>query len=84
LTGASRDDILISAEDMGRLGLDEGARVRLRSDFGVFDGRVRTASIKPGNLQVYWPEGNVLLGTRVDPESVEPDYNASVSLDAGT
>ena len=81
VTGASRDDILISAEDLVRLGLDEGARVSLRSEFGTFSGRLRTASIRLGNLQVHWPEGNVLLSARVDPESVEPDYNANVIVD---
>jgi molybdopterin-dependent oxidoreductase alpha subunit len=83
LTGASRDDILISAEDLGRLGVDEGTRVCLRSEFGAFSGRLRTASIKSGNLQVHWPEGNVLLGTSVDPESVEPDYNTDVFVEIG-
>ena len=81
LTGASRDEILISAEDLSRLGLDEGTRVCLRSEFGTFSGRLRTAAIKSGNLQVYWPEANALLGTLVDPESVEPDYNANVIVD---
>lgn len=81
LTGASRDDILISAEDVRRLGLEEGTRVSLRSDAGVFAGTLRTAPIKPGNVQVHWPEGNVLLGAEVDPESIEPDYNTSVTID---
>ena len=81
LTGASRDEILISAEDLVLLGVDEGTRVSLRSEFGTFSGKLRTAPIRPGNLQVHWPEANALLGTRVDPESVEPDYNTSVLID---
>jgi molybdopterin-dependent oxidoreductase alpha subunit len=81
LTGAARDDILISADDLSRLGMHEGTRVCLRSHAGTFSGTLRAASIKPGNLQVHWPEGNALLGTRVDPESIEPDYNAHVIVD---
>ena len=81
LTGAARDDILISAEDLVRLGLDDGTRVTLRSEFGRFSGRLRAAPIKSGNLQVHWPEANEILGTLVDPESVEPDYNASVLIE---
>jgi molybdopterin-dependent oxidoreductase alpha subunit len=81
LTGASRDDILISAEDLKKLGLADGARVSLRSDFGEFCGRLRQAAIKSGNLQVHWPEANTLLGTAVDPDSLEPDYNASVVIE---
>ena len=37
----------------------------------------------PGNLAVHWPEGNVLLsGSALDPESLEPDYNATVCVEA--
>ena len=83
LTGARRDDILISADDLARLGLADGARVMLRSEQGAFTGRLKSARIKPGNLEVHWPEGNVLLaGDRVDPDSLEPDYNALVTIEA--
>ena len=81
LTGASRDEILIGAEDLLRLGVDEGTRVSLRSEFGTFSGRLRVAPMRSGNLQVHWPEANALLGTRVDPESVEPDYNTNVMIE---
>lgn len=82
LTGFDRDDILISRADLDRLGLADGARARLRSEAGVFDGRLRTAPIRDGNLEVHWPEGNVLLsGTQRDPESLEPDYNATVTVE---
>ncbi len=82
LTGAAREDVLISAQDLSRLGLPEGARVALRSDAGVFRGRLKRAPIKPGNLEVHWPEGNVLLSTAIDPDSLEPDYNAFVTLES--
>jgi hypothetical protein len=43
---------------------------------------VRSAPIKPGNLEVHWPEGNILLsGDAIDPKSMEPDYNALVTLE---
>lgn len=83
LTGASRDDILISEEDLQALGLRDGAVVTLRSDSGTFIGRLRRAAIKPGNLEVHWPEGNTLLSASVvDPDSLEPDYNAVVRIEA--
>jgi predicted molibdopterin-dependent oxidoreductase YjgC len=82
LTGASRDDIFISAADMARLRRSEGDRVRLRSACGVFDGTLKQAPIKPGNLEVHWPEGMPLLaGDAIDPDSMEPDYNATVSIE---
>lgn len=82
LTGADRDDILMSDADMARLQLRDGAPVRLRSAGGTFDGKVKRAAIKPGNLEVHWPEGMPLLaGSAIDPESMEPDYNALVSIE---
>jgi molybdopterin-dependent oxidoreductase alpha subunit len=82
LTGAARDDVLISAEDAARLGLAEGARVRLRAPSGVLEARLRFAPIRPGNLQVHWPEGNVLIARgRYDLRCGEPDYNALVALE---
>ena len=82
LTGASRDAVLMSEGDMKHLRLSEGAAVRLRSADGVFEGRLKAAPIRPGNIEVHWPEGNSLLpGSRVDPDSMEPDYNAIVSIE---
>ena len=82
LTGASRHDVLMSAEDAGRLSFPDGASVRLVSDSGEFRGFVKVAAIKPGNLEVHWPEGLPLLsGANVDPESREPDYNALVRVE---
>ena len=83
LTGARRDDVFISAEDLGRTALREGAPVRLRSSCGTFEGRLKVAMVKPGNLEVHWPEGTALLsGSAIDPESMEPDYNAVVTIEA--
>ncbi|HEV8230725.1 MAG TPA: FdhF/YdeP family oxidoreductase [Thermoanaerobaculia bacterium] len=77
LTGASRHDVLMSPDDAGRLSLPDGAPIHLISESGKFSGFVKVAPIKPGNLEVHWPEGTALLSANeVDPESREPDYNA--------
>jgi molybdopterin-dependent oxidoreductase alpha subunit len=82
LTGARRDNVLMSAADMTRLQLDDGAAVRLRSAHGSFEGRLLRAPIKPGNLEVHWPEGmSLLAGDAIDPDSMEPDYNATVTVE---
>ena len=82
LTGAYRDEVFISPEDLDRLGLQEGSGVRLRSNCGTFSGRLRAMPMTPGNLEVHWPEGNALLSpTAIDPDSLEPDYNAAVTLE---
>ena len=82
LTGAARDHILISAADLVRLRLEEGRQVTLRSANGAFTGTLKAAPIRPGNLEVHWPEGNALLSAdAVDPDSHEPDYNAVVTIE---
>ena len=81
LTGTTgRDAVFMAAEDAARLGLVEGAPLRLASALGMFTGRCRIAPMKPRSLQIYWPEGNVLIGRRLDPASGEPDYNAVVRV----
>jgi len=80
LTGAHRDDILMSAEDAGRLGLRQGDAITLRNEHGELRGRVRIDRIKSGCLQAHWPEANVLIPAgRLDPSGV-PDYNAVVEV----
>ena len=82
LTGAGRQEVLISEVDAVRCGVVERERVVLRSEWGTLELRVRLAPIKPGNLEVHWPEGMVLLPRgRLDPQSREPDYNARVVLE---
>ncbi len=81
LTGARRRDVLMSAADAKALSLAEGEAIRLVSDSGEFHGDVRLAPIKPGNLEVHWPEGNPLLSDAMDPDSGEPDYNAVVRVE---
>jgi molybdopterin-dependent oxidoreductase alpha subunit len=81
LTGAARDEVLISGEDCARLGLRAGDRVLVRSETGSLEGRIRVAPIRPGNLQLHWPEGNALIPRgRYDPRCGEPDYNALVEV----
>ncbi|AMY07862.1 Formate dehydrogenase H [Luteitalea pratensis] len=83
LTGARRDDILISREDLERLALAEGTSVVLWGGAGAYRGHLKASPITPGNLEVHWPEGNVLLAAAaIDHASMEPDYNAVVTLDA--
>src|SRR6266498_3475218 len=82
LTGTERRDIiLISAEDAERLGFENGAMATLRSNTGAMNGIIRIAPVKPGTLQAYWPEANVLISRRTDAISDEPDYNTEVWLE---
>lgn len=82
LNGAPRDAILIAPEDAAELRLARDERIALVNDLGRYVGRVFPAPIARGNLQVHWPEGNVLLRHGVtDPASGVPDYNAMVAIE---
>jgi predicted molibdopterin-dependent oxidoreductase YjgC len=77
LTGAGRDAIYMSGEDAGALHLRGGDRIELVNDLGRYEGTVFIAPIAPGNLQVHWPEGNVIIRRGVvEPRGGVPDYNA--------
>ncbi|MCJ7672198.1 MAG: formate dehydrogenase, partial [Acidimicrobiia bacterium] len=81
ITGAGRDAVFLADVDARRLGVDDGASVRVVSDHGEMTGRVHVAAIAPGNVQVLFPEGNVLLamGHSEDPSGI-PDYTALVEI----
>jgi anaerobic selenocysteine-containing dehydrogenase len=84
LTGAMRDAVFMNADDAASLHLVQGDRVVLVNEVGRLEGRVFLAPIAPGNLQVHWPEGNVLLRHGIlDPVGGVPDYNAAVRLEVG-
>jgi predicted molibdopterin-dependent oxidoreductase YjgC len=80
LTGAVRETVLIADADAERLGFADGDPVILRNDNGELRCRVLMAQISPGNVQVHWPEGNVLIGHRRSAEADVPDYNARVEI----
>jgi anaerobic selenocysteine-containing dehydrogenase len=82
ITGAERDSVLVSPADAERLGIGDGDAVVLRTDHGELRGHALLAELRPGNLQVHWPEGNVLLPRDIrSEESGIPDYNARGTLE---
>ncbi|HEV8245109.1 MAG TPA: FdhF/YdeP family oxidoreductase [Polyangiaceae bacterium] len=81
LGGARRNAILLDPKDLSELGLSDGQPVTLKSDHGALDAVVRSGPCRPGHVQGYWPECNVLLGRKYDPQSGEPDYNTAVSIE---
>jgi molybdopterin-dependent oxidoreductase alpha subunit len=82
LTGGKRDAVFMAADDAAALGLSEGDGARLKSEAGEFEGTVRLAPIKPRNVQVFWPEGNVLIRAGAyEPRCHVPDYNAFVEIE---
>src|SRR5262249_858700 len=79
LTGAARDAIFMHPADAAALHLANGDAIALVNAHGRFAGRVVLAAIARGNLQLHWPEANVLIAHgAVDALGGVPDYNAVV------
>ena len=82
LTGARRDDVLMSKEDAIRIGVADGEEVVLTSAIGKLTARCFIAPITPGNVQVHWPEGNILIErNNCNPECGIPDFNTEVEVE---
>ncbi len=82
LNGASRDAVLMNPDDAADLHLVKGDRVVLRNDLGILEARAFPAPMARGNLQVHWPEGNVIIRKGVvDAGGGVPDYNAFVTVE---
>jgi anaerobic selenocysteine-containing dehydrogenase len=84
LTGAGRYDVLMSAEDLRRLGLSSGDSVVIENDLGQMRGRALPGNVPAGVIIAHWPEANHLIARHYDSASGEPDYNASVTLRRAT
>jgi len=77
--GALREEVIMSPEDMNRLDLKEGEPVLIRSETGEVRGHVHAGPIQPGNVMMYWPEANVLIGQGVvDEECGIPAYRDAI------
>jgi molybdopterin-dependent oxidoreductase alpha subunit len=82
ITGAAREAVFISPEDAAELNVRGGDAIALVNECGRYEGRAFLAPIARGNLQIHWPEGNVILPRGVyDPIGGVPDYNARVRVE---
>jgi molybdopterin-dependent oxidoreductase alpha subunit len=81
ITGAVREAVLINAADAALLDLKDGDKVILKNELGELFCQVYIAPIQSGNLQVHWPEGNVLLDKSKRSLEGAPDYNAIARLE---
>jgi predicted molibdopterin-dependent oxidoreductase YjgC len=82
LTGAARDAVFINPDDAAAMHLANRDRVALVNKIGRLECRVFVAPIARGNLQVHWPEGNVLITRgKLDALGGVPDYNARVRIE---
>jgi predicted molibdopterin-dependent oxidoreductase YjgC len=80
LTGAARDALFLADVDAAALRLAPGDTVVVRSPHGELRARVHLAPIRPGNVQAFFPEANVLLPVAQRDASGVPDYNTVVDI----
>ena len=79
---APRDAVLMNPDDAASLHLIHGDQIALVNDLGKLNCRVHLAPIAPGNLQVHWPEGNIIIRRDLrDGPSGIPDYNSQVRIE---
>jgi molybdopterin-dependent oxidoreductase alpha subunit len=82
LNGAPRDAILINPDDAAAMHIINGQRITLVHGSARYDGRAFFAPIATGNLQIHWPEGNVLIPRGpLDPSGGVPDFNCVVRIE---
>lgn len=72
----TRDVVMMSAEDAGRMGLAEGDPVDVVSATGSMRARTAIVDIRSGNVAMYYPEANVLVDRRLDAESRTPAFKS--------
>lgn len=85
LNGAGRDAVLMNSDDAAELRLTNDEPVTLCNELGRYEGRVFLAPIARGNLQIHWPEGNVIIPRGLnDTLGGVPDYNAVVTVEKRT
>ncbi|REK74358.1 FdhF/YdeP family oxidoreductase [Paenibacillus paeoniae] len=79
---AGRYDVLISAQDAQRLDLEDEDAIVVHNRNGLFHGRAKLAPVASGNIELYWPESNMLFKRGVyEPHAGIPEYNASVQVE---
>jgi len=82
LNNAPRDAVLMNQKDAEALNVQQNDPIALTNDVGRYEGRVFLAPIARGNLQIHWPEGNVIVPRGViDVAGGVPDYNARVRIE---
>ncbi len=73
---APRDAVFLNREDMASFGVSEGQRVTLGSGNGTMSAVATAFDLPRGSALAYFPEANVLCGTKVDPRSKTPAFKS--------
>ncbi len=74
-----RDIILMNRQDLERMGIKADDRVVVSTETGRMEVFAREYDVPPGNAAMYYPEANMVVPRRVDPESRTPSFKCVVA-----
>jgi molybdopterin-dependent oxidoreductase alpha subunit len=75
---ADRWTVMLAAEDIPKHGLIDGGKATLVSEQGRMEGvTIKSFDLTPGSVMAYYPEANILTGTKIDPRSKTPSFKAT-------
>lgn len=73
---ARRDVVMLNAVDAALAGIREGDLVEVSSEVGSMTVRAAIIDIARSSAAMYYPEANVLVAPRLDPESRTPAFKS--------
>jgi formylmethanofuran dehydrogenase subunit D len=72
----------MSPQDMGRLGIDDGAMVQIRTSIGAVEVPVRAGQLPPGLVFMpLGPTANALIGTETEATGMPPFKGLEVEVE---
>jgi anaerobic selenocysteine-containing dehydrogenase len=71
-----RDVVMMNRRDGESLGVTEDQEVTVQTEAGRMRAAVAFIDIPPGNLAMYFPEANILVPRRIDPDSGTPAFKS--------
>ena len=69
---------MLSLADIAANGLNDGGTATLVSAQGRMEGvTIKAFDLAKGSVMAYYPEANILIGTKIDPRSKTPSFKAT-------
>jgi molybdopterin-dependent oxidoreductase alpha subunit len=73
-----RHCVLVSQDDMDKLSIKDGERVRVKGEAGAMSNiEVIKGDIKSGTVAMFYPEANVLIKGHIDSRSKTPSFKSA-------
>lgn len=72
----TRDVAMLNVDDAVEAGIREGDLIEVRSEIGAMQVRAAIVDIARGSVAMYYPEANVLVTPRLDPDSRTPAFKS--------